>query len=160
MVKRYEALAALCVFAAGAARAETYVNWAASVTDGYYDAATNWVGGVAPSNGVIGAIKMSTNYVIRFPAGGLVENGATRVSDVSNGKSIVFDTLGTWWLKSGPDAWPSNWKAFMIAWNGDNHLFNIESLRESAANDYPVMLMSNAVFRYTYATSGATVALE
>ena len=122
--------------------------WLSSVSDGYYNDTANWSGGVIPTNAAIGYITGNNDYTIRFPAGGLTENSVTRVGRLSNGRSVTFDTTGTWWLKSGPDAWPNSWTAFQMQDYNGRHQFNIEGLIYTPpANDYPVMLMSNAIFK-------------
>ena len=134
-------------------------NWLSSVAEGYYNDPANWTGGFLPTNGNTGQFTGDQDYVVRFPVGGLVENSVTKVSGLSNGRSVTFDTRGTWWLKAGCDAWPNSWTAFQMGAN-NSHFFNIESLRESNANNYPVLEMSNALFRVQYHSTGMTNVLE
>ena len=99
--------------------------------------------------------------MVRFPAGGLTENSVTKVGNLANGRSITFDTRGTWWLKSGPDVWPNDWTGFQMTQSANSHLFNLEGLINVApANAYPIMMMSNAVFRFQWNSTGATNVLE
>ena len=159
---------ALVVFATGlcltAFQTKADINWLTGVADGYYNQATNWTGGIQPTNATIGYFTTSSinqDYLIRFPSGGLTENSVTKVGNLSSGRSITFDTRGTWWLKSGPDAWPTDWTGFQMTQSGTAHLFNLEGLISVApANAYPIMLMSNAVFRFQWNSTGATNVLE
>ncbi len=134
-------------------------NWLSSVAEGYYNDPANWTGGFLPTNGNTGQFTGDQDYVVRFPQGGLVENSVTKVSGLSNGRSVTFDTRGTWWLKAGCDAWPNDWTAFQLGANS-SHFFNIEGVLKAAANDYPVMEMSNALFRVQYHSTGMTNVLE
>jgi hypothetical protein len=151
----------LCAFATGlcmtAYQATADINWLTGVADGYYNQAANWTGGVIPTNNTIGAFTGNQTYTIRFPAGGYAENCVTKVY-LSSGRSLTFDTRGTWWLKDAPtitNGWPNGWTGFQISNSGGSHLFNIEGLSSSyTATNYPVMCLSNAVFRYF---SSATV---
>lgn len=151
-------VAGLCAVAIRAGAFDT-INWLSSVADGYYSDPANWTGGILPTNGNTGLFTGNQDYVVRFPAGGLAENSVTKVSSLSSGRSVTFDTRGTWWLKAGCDAWPNNWTAFQICANS-SHFFNIESVRESNANAYPVMELSNALFRVQYHSTGMTNVLE
>lgn len=125
--------------------------WRSDVPDGYYDQASNWVEGVLPTNTAVGLFTGNQDYVIRFPLGGYAENSVTKVS-LASGRSLTFDTRGTWWLKDAPtttSGWPNSWTGFQVANSSGSHLFNIEGLATSSvATNYPIMLMSNAVFRY------------
>ncbi len=151
-------VAGLCM-AALASTAD--INWRTEIPDGYYNEATNWTGGVIPTNATIGFFTGNQEYVIRFPEGGLTENSVTRVGGLTSGRSLMFDTRGTWWLKSGPDAWPNDYTGFQLTQSGSSHLFNLEGLMSTAgATNYPIMLMSNAVFRFQWNSTGATNVLE
>jgi len=151
-------VAGLCVSAFQVCAFDT-VNWLSSVADGYYNDPANWTGGILPTNGNIGNFTGNQDYVIRFPPGGLSENSTTKVAGLSNGRSITFDSRGTWWLKSGPNGWPNDWTGFQMC--GDNpHFFNLEGLAISSANAYPIMELSNALFRVQYNSTGMTNVLE
>jgi len=134
-------------------------NWLSSVAEGYYNDPANWTDSILPTNGNIGNFTGNQDYVVRFPEGGLVENSATTVFNLSNGRSVTFDTRGTWWLKAGCDGWPNDYTAFKMSANA-SHFFNIEGVLKTAANAYPVMEMSNALFRVQYRTTGMTNVLE
>jgi len=137
------------------------INWLTSVADGYYDEPSNWTGGILPTNATTGYITGNNDYTIRFPLGGLIENSVTRGGNLTSGRSLTFNTLGTWWLKSGPDAWPNSWNGFRIDNGSGSHLFNVEGLTDSPpANAYPIMLMSNAIFRVNSYSSVVTNTLE
>jgi len=156
---------ALAVFATGlcmiACQTKADINWLSGVADGYYNQATNWTGGIQPTNAAVGYFTGNQDYLIRFPAGGLTENSVTKVGGLNSGRSITFDTRGTWWLKSGPDAWPNDWTGFQMTQSGTAHLFNLEGLMTTVgAINYPIMMMSNAVFRFQWSSSGATNVLE
>lgn len=117
---------------AGPAQAD--INWRTDVPDGYFNQPTNWVGGVIPTNTTVGAFTGNQTYTIRFPSGGYAENSVTKVY-LPSGRSLVFDTRGTWWLKDAPtitNGWPNSWTGFQVANSSGNHLFNIEGLAESA----------------------------
>ena len=130
-------------------------NWRSEVTDDYYSVPANWSTGALPENAEVGTFSGNQDYIIRFPAGGFTENGVTRVNGPAEGRSLVFDTTGTWWLKSGPDKWPEAWTSFQICNPGGDHYFNIEDVNATGnANDTPVMCFSNALFRIDYSTSG------
>jgi len=136
------------------------VNWLSSVAEGYYNDPASWTGGILPTNGNIGNFTGNQDYVVRFPEGGLTENSTTKVFNLANGRSVTFDTRGTWWLKSGPDLWPNDWTGFQMCANA-SHFFNIEGLiKTGSALDYPIMEMSNAVFRVQYHATGMTNVLE
>lgn len=144
----------LCLLAI---QARADINWLTSVPDGYFNVAANWTGGVVPTNNTIGALTGNQTYTIRFPAGGYAESSATKVY-LSSGRSLTFDTRGTWWLKDAPsitNGWQNSWTGFQISNSSGSHLFNIEGLESTAsATNHPIMCLSNAVFRYT---SSATV---
>jgi hypothetical protein len=137
--------------------------WLASVADGFYDQASNWSAGI-PTNTAVGYFTGNQSYVIRFPAGGFTENSVTRVGSLTSGRSLTFDTLGTWWLKSAPtltNGWPNGWTGFQTQNGSGQHLFNLEGLATSAAaTNYPIMLMSNAIFRLYSSSTGVTNVLE
>lgn len=140
------------------------INWLTSVPEGYLSDSANWTGNVIPTNNTIGTFSGSQDYVIHFPSGGYAENSATKVSNLSNGRSLTFDTRGTWWLKAAPtitNGWPNSWTGFQMANSSGSHLFNIEGLSTSAAaTNYPIMLMSNAIFRVNSYSSVVTNTLE
>ena len=158
----------LAVLATGlcitACQTKADINWLPNVSDGYYNQATNWTGGIQPTNATIGYFTTSSinqDYLVRFPAGGLIENSVTKVGNLANGRSITFDTRGTWWLKSGPDAWPTDWTGFQMTQSANSHLFNLEGLMTTVgATNYPILMMSNAVFRFQWNSTGATNVLE
>jgi autotransporter-associated beta strand protein len=131
--------------------------WLASVPDGFYNDPANWNTGAWPENAAVGTFSGNQDYTIRFPAGGFTENSVTRVNGPANGRSLVFDTTGTWWLKSGPDKWPNSWTGFAICTSGGSHYFNLEGLDATGpANAFPILLFSNALFRVDWDTAGAT----
>ncbi|MDX9868210.1 MAG: autotransporter-associated beta strand repeat-containing protein, partial [Kiritimatiellia bacterium] len=136
------------------------INWLSSVADGYYNDPASWTGGILPTNGNTGRFTGNQDYVVRFPEGGLVENSVTQVDNLSSGRSVTFDTRGTWWLKAGCDAWPNDYTAFKMCANA-SHYFNVEGvIKTGSALDYPVMEMSNALFRVQYHSTGMTNVLE
>ena len=146
----------------GLAHAADTINWLTSVPEGTFSDAANWTGGVIPTNNTIGTFSGNQTYTIHFPAGGYAENSATKVN-LSSSRSLTFDTRGTWWLKDAPtitNGWPTSWTGFTIANSSGSHLFNIEGLLTSAAaTNYPVMCLSNAVYRY-YSSATVTNVLE
>mgnify|MGYP001190474285 CR=1 FL=1 len=146
----------------GLAHAADTINWLTSVPEGTFSDAANWTGGVIPTNNTIGTFSGNQTYTIHFPAGGYAENSATKVN-LSSSRSLTFDTRGTWWLKDAPtitNGWPTSWTGFTIANSSGSHLFNIEGLLTSAAaTNYPIMCLSNAVYRY-YSSATVTNVLE
>lgn len=150
------------VFAAIHAQAD--INWRTDVPDGYFNVSANWTGGVIPTNTTAGTFTGNQDYVIRFPAGGYVENSVTKVGSLTSGRSLTFDTRGTSWLKAAPtitNGWPNAWTGFQIQNTSGQHLFNIEGLATSAAaTNYPIMQMSNALFRVYSYSKAATNVLE
>jgi hypothetical protein len=150
---------ALCLSASTALSDST---WLSTVSDGYYNDTNNWSGGIQPTNAAVGYFTGNQDYTIGFPAGGLTENSVTRVGRLSNGRSLTFDTTGTWWLKSGPDAWPNSWTGFQMQDYAGRHQFNIEGVIDppDSANAYPIMLMSNALFRLDSYTAVITNTLD
>lgn len=149
----------LCLFAAQAADS---IYWLTSVAEGDFSTPANWTGGVIPTNNTIGTFSGNQTYTIHFPAGGYAENSVSKVA-LSSGRSLAFDTRGTWWLKDAPtitNGWPNGWTGFQFANSSGQHLFNVEGLSTSyAATNYPIMCLSNALFRY-YSSTTVTNVLE
>lgn len=151
------------VFCLMAATTVADSTWLTSVAEGTYDQASNWSAGL-PTNTAVGLFTGNQTYTIHFPAGGYTENSVTRVSMLTSGRSLTFDTRGTWWLKDAPtitNGWPNAWTGFQFASSGGQHLFNVEGLSTSfTATNYPIMLMSNAVYRFYSYSNVATNVLE
>jgi len=151
-------------FAFAALDAEADINWRTDVPDGSFDEAANWTGGVLPTNTIAGVFTGNQDYVIRFPAGGYAENSVTKVGGLTSGRSLTFDTRGTSWLKAAPtitNGWPNGWTGFQIQNTGGQHVFNLEGLATSAAaTNYPIMQLSNALFRVYSFSNAATNVLE
>jgi hypothetical protein len=158
----------LCVIVTGLFlalhQAKADINWLSAVPEGYFNVAENWTGGIIPTNTTAGYFTGNQDYLIHFPTGGLIENSVTKVGGLTSGRSLAFDTLGTWWLKAAPEGtnrWPSAWTGFQIQNGSGNHLFNIEGLSTSdSSTNYPIMLMSNAIFRVNSYSSVVTNTLE
>jgi hypothetical protein len=146
-----------------AAQAADTIYWLTSVAEGDYSNPANWTGGVIPTNNTIGTFSGSQTYTIHFPAGGYAENSITKVA-LSSGRSLTFDTRGTWWLKDAPtitNGWPNGWTGFQFANSSGQHLFNVEGLSTSyTATNYPIMCLSNALFRYYSYSATVTNVLE
>jgi len=151
------------VFCSFAVQASDTISWLTSVPEGYFSDAANWTGSVIPTNNTIGTFSGNQTYTVHFPAGGYAENSATKVA-LSSDRSLTFDTRGTWWLKDAPtitNGWPNSWTGFQIANSSGSHVFNIEGLETIyTATNYPIMCLSNAVFRYYSYSAVVTNVLE
>ncbi len=136
-----------------------YVSWDLSVTNGYYNDAANWIGGVLPSDGndgLYGCIKPgSTNITIRFPAEGLSENSGFYFSTPAKSgeaRTITFDTRGTYWEKLGAN-YANDWSAFQF-YRADlghgAHFFNFEGVtyKPDVADKKPLFKLTDAVLRF------------
>ena len=117
------------MFAAGSAfGALGSTVWRGTVDD-FYDKEGNWSNGLPSGTEKEGQFQTTADFTVKFPSGGYEEASFSGFYANSSGKSILVDTVGTWWLK-GAGTYPSNWQAFRVSGNnGSGHFFTMLFLR-------------------------------
>lgn len=132
-----------------------YVKWDLSVTDGYYNDAANWAGGVVPANGQLGKYayidKDTTNpqdLTIRIPQGGFSENSGTyfrSLNTAGKSRTITFDVRGTSWEKTGAEYGNAS-AGFTYGIGTSNPIFQFTGIKTDGTK--PVFRMTDVLLRF------------
>ena len=139
-------------------------NWI--VADGYVDVASNWQDATPPSSGEMAFFSSQNglSQTVRFPAGGWTDSGIyyRTAGDLSNGYSLTFDAIGSWWL-FGAGAYPGNWQVFTMCAgpSGANypHILEVDIATNTAAK--PVFKLTDGAVKLNVdQTAGNTLSLE
>ena len=147
------------MFAAGSAfGALGSTVWRGTIDD-FYDKEGNWSNGLPSGTEKEGQFQTTADFTVKFPSGGYEEASFSGFYANLSGKSILVDTVGTWWLK-GAGTYPSNWQAFRVSGNdGSGHFFTIEAVKNTGGT--PVMKFSDGQMRLTaYDVNGTGSTLE
>ena len=141
-----------------------------NVGTGLYNEVSSWVLGFSPrvaadalpangwranfvQYGMTEAYTKFQDYRMTFPEGGLSENSVSHMRGLWEGKSLTYDTTGTWWLKS---------PGFINAATGNsnypllfsmNHTEGLNFFRVNSAgasSEQYGFLLSNAVLTVSY----------
>lgn len=123
--------------------------WTGGGGNTLFNNTANWDGGFVPTNGQTSAFSGSGTLTVTFPGAGYADRSTTEITTLG---SIVFDTVGSSWLKAVNTV---NWGTpFRVG--GGSHGFNIEGTGNTKAQ----MLMSNALFKVTLSATAITNQLQ
>lgn len=132
--------------------ANTASNWTGAKSD-YLNEAENWSAGLPSGAGLVDGFIYSSasgDFTVKVPAGGWTEASYTafRAKNGTAGKSVLLDSVGTFWLKA-KGTYPAAYQAFMFS--GDEgttgHFFTIEGVKNTGTQ--PVMKFSDGQIRFT-----------